>query len=233
VTPLTTSPLAPDVQLGSDLSLGANVIIHDHVIVGDGCTLEHGAVLGKLPKLSHRSRSRRGHEPQLVLEPGCVVCCYAVVVAGARIGAGAVIGDHAFIREDVRIGRDSVVGQGASVGRGVVIGDRVRLQSGVMVAHGSVIEDDVFFGPAVAITNDPAMGRHEADLELRGIVARRACRIGASVVLLPGVEIGEEAVVAAGSVVTRSVAARTVVMGVPARHVRDVSEDELVERWGP
>jgi acetyltransferase-like isoleucine patch superfamily enzyme len=75
------------------------------------------------------------------------------------------------------------------------------------------------------------MGRHEPGQALVGAMLRRACRVGGGAVLVPGVEIGEEAYVAAGAVVTRDVPARAVAMGVPARVVREVGERDLIERW--
>jgi acetyltransferase-like isoleucine patch superfamily enzyme len=75
------------------------------------------------------------------------------------------------------------------------------------------------------------MARHPTDTPLRGAVLRRACRVGGGTVLTPGVEIGEEAFIAAGAVVTRDVPPRAVVMGVPARVIREVPERDLLERW--
>ena len=80
-------------------------------------------------------------------------------------------------------------------------------------------------------TNDHTMARHAPGEPLRGAVLRRACRIGGGAVLVPGVEVGEEAFVAAGAVVTNDVAPRAVVMGVPARQVRQVPDEDLLERW--
>jgi UDP-2-acetamido-3-amino-2,3-dideoxy-glucuronate N-acetyltransferase len=83
----------------------------------------------------------------------------------------------------------------------------------------------------VILTNDDTMGRHEAGVPPDGPTLRSACRIGGGAVILPGVEIGEEAVVGAGAVVLENVPARKVVVGVPARELRDVGDDELLERW--
>jgi acetyltransferase-like isoleucine patch superfamily enzyme len=113
----------------------------------------------------------------------------------------------------------------------VTIGQRVLIQTAVYLTGGSVVEDDVFIGPGVTTTNDHTMGRHARGAALSGPMLRRACRVGGGVVLTPGVEIGEEAFVAAGAVVVEDVAPREVVMGVPARGVRRVGEEDLVERW--
>jgi len=95
----------------------------------------------------------------------------------------------------------------------------------------SIVEDHVFLAPGVVTTNDNTMTRHPPGQPLRGAVFRRACRVGARVVLAPGVQIGEEAFIAAGAVVTRDVGEREVAMGVPARVVRRVPDEDLVARW--
>jgi acetyltransferase-like isoleucine patch superfamily enzyme len=159
------------------------------------------------------------------------VCCGAVVYAGARIAAGAIIGDQAQVRERSTIGARTVVGRGSAIEFAVRVGERVLIQSDVYVAAGSVVEDDVFLGPGVVTTNDDTMGRHPRGEPLQGPTFRRACRVGGGAVLVPGIEIGEEAFVAAGALVTRDVAARQVVMGVPARVVREVPDADLLERW--
>jgi acetyltransferase-like isoleucine patch superfamily enzyme len=120
-----------------------------------------------------------------------------------------------------------VVGRGASVENDVRIGARVKLQTGAYITAWSVLEDDVFVAPGVVLTNDPSAGRRRGE-KLRGAVLRRGCRIGGGAVLLPGVEVGEEAFVGAGAVVTRDVAARMVALGVPAKVAREVGEGELL-----
>ncbi len=125
----------------------------------------------------------------------------------------------------------SVVGRGSSVDFGAQVGDRVLIQTGVYVTAGSVVEDDVFLGPGVLTTNDDTMGRHPRGVPLRGPTFRRACRVGGGAVVVPGVVVGVEAFVAAGALVTRDVGDRDVVMGVPARVVRRVPDEDLIERW--
>jgi acetyltransferase-like isoleucine patch superfamily enzyme len=222
--------LGEGVDLAGDVRLGAHVVIHDGTVVGAGCEIQDGAVLGKPPKLARHSTARGAVSP-LVLEDGAVVCCGAVVFAGARIGAGAIVGDQAFVRERATVGAGTVIGRGSTVDNDVVVGERVRVQTSVYLTAYSVVEDDVFLGPGAVTTNDSTMSRHGPEYALEGALLRRACRIGGGAVLVPGVEVGEEAFVAAGAVVTRDVPARAVVMGVPARVVREVGEEDLLERW--
>jgi UDP-2-acetamido-3-amino-2,3-dideoxy-glucuronate N-acetyltransferase len=192
------------------------------VRLGDGC------VVGKQPVLGRRSSAPRGDVEPARLGDGVVVGAGAVVLAGAVIAAGCVFGDQAHVRERATIGEGTVVGRGASVENNVRIGANVRLQTNAYVTAWSVVEDDVFVAPGVITTNDPTAGRRAKGQELRGVTLRRACRIGGGAVLLPGIEVGEEAFVAAGAVVTADVPARAVVMGVPARVAREVPEDELL-----
>jgi UDP-2-acetamido-3-amino-2,3-dideoxy-glucuronate N-acetyltransferase len=223
--------LGEGVDLPRDVKLGANVVIHAGTVVEQGACFQDAAIVGKPLALGPRSLASRDPLPAAVVGGGATICSGAVVVAGARIGAGAVVGDQAHVRERAAVGDGSVVGRGSQVDADVRVGDRVRIQTGCYITGFSELEDDVFVGPGVTLTNDDAMGRHPPEQELRGAVLRRACRVGGGAVLVPGVEVGEEAYVAAGAVVTRDVAPRAVVMGVPARQVREVPDDDLQERW--
>jgi acetyltransferase-like isoleucine patch superfamily enzyme len=129
------------------------------------------------------------------------------------------VADAAHVRERSRIGADTRIGRHVSVGLATQIGERVRIQAHAEIAPPSVIEDDVFIGPHVCTTNDARIAREGEEVEWQGPILRRGCRIGGGVVLLPGVEIGEDAFVAAGSMVTRDVPAGTLVMGSPAKPV--------------
>jgi acetyltransferase-like isoleucine patch superfamily enzyme len=233
---LTASSRAPglmlgqDVQIGEGVTFGAYVVVHDHTIIGDGCALEDHAVIGRRPRLAARSMAR-GDVGPAELGERVTVCAAAVVLAGARVGEGVILGDQSFVRERTSIGHHSLIGRGAAVDNDVRVGARVSVQTGVYLTAFSLVEDDVFIGPGAITTNDDTMGRHDSARPLRGATLRRACRVGAGTVLTPGVEIGEEAFVAAGAVVTRDVPARAVAMGVPARVLGGVADEDLLERW--
>jgi acetyltransferase-like isoleucine patch superfamily enzyme len=217
--------------LGDGVRIGAHAVIHAGTVLGAGAEVQDHAVLGKAPKLARHSRASTQAPPPLEVGDGAVVCCGAIVFAGARLGAGAIVGDQAFVRERAVLGAGTVVGRGTAIDNDVRVGDRVRIQTDVYITANSVIEDDVFVGPGVLTTNDSTMARHDADHPVVGCTLRRACRVGGAAVLVPGVVVGEEAFVAAGAVVTRDVPPRGVVMGVPARVLRQVPDEDLLERW--
>jgi UDP-2-acetamido-3-amino-2,3-dideoxy-glucuronate N-acetyltransferase len=222
--------LGEGVEVGEGVVFGAHVVVHDGTVVGAGCAIEDHAVLGKRPRLAKHS-SARGAVDGLRLGAGVSVGAGAVLFAGATIAAEVIVGDQAFVRERSSIGAGSVIGRGSVVDNDVVVGARVRVQTNVYLTAFTLIEDDVFVGPGALTTNDDTMARHGDEMQVRGATLRRACRVGGGAVLTPGVEVGEEAFVAAGAVVTRDVPARAVVMGVPARVVREVGDEDLLERW--
>jgi UDP-2-acetamido-3-amino-2,3-dideoxy-glucuronate N-acetyltransferase len=224
--------LGDDVAIGDGVLFGAHVVVEGGTRIGDGSVIEHGVVLGKRPRLA-RTSSLAGQEPPGPLRLGTevTVCAGAVVYAGSVLGDEAIVGDQAQVRERSEIGPRTLIGRGSAVDNDVRIGARVKVQTNVYVTAFTVIEDDVFVGPGVSMTNDDTMSRHDRDYPLCGAVLRRACRVGGSAVLVPGVEVGEEAFVAAGAVVTKDVPARAFMVGVPARQVREVRDEELLERW--
>jgi acetyltransferase-like isoleucine patch superfamily enzyme len=222
--------LGEDVEIGEGTEFGACVVVHAGTKIGAGCVIEDHAVLGKRPRLA-RGSSAKGDVGRLEIGERVTVCSGAVVFAGASIGEEAILGDQSFVRERSAVGAGSVIGRGSVVDNDVSVGVRVKVQTNVYLTAFTTVEDDVFVGPCAMTTNDDTMARHDPLMRLTGAVLRRACRVGGGAVLTPGVEIGEEAFVAAGAVVTRDVPARAVVMGVPARVVREVPAGDLIERW--
>jgi acetyltransferase-like isoleucine patch superfamily enzyme len=208
---------------------GENVVVYPGTVIGDGCRIGDNVVLGKQPALSPRSTAAREELPPLELGAGTIVSTGAVVFAGTRVGTGVVIGDQSCVRERCVIGEDVVVGRGSLVENDTMIGARTKIQANAYVTAYSTLEEDVFIAPGVVTTNDNFMGRTEQRHALRrGPTIRRGARIGGGAVLLPGIEVGEEAFVGAGAVVIRDVPARAVVVGNPARPIREVPDEELL-----
>jgi acetyltransferase-like isoleucine patch superfamily enzyme len=208
---------------------GENVVVYPGTVVGDGCRIGDNVVLGKQPALSPRSTAQREELPPLELGEGTIVSTGSVVFAGTRIGARVILGDQSCVRERCVLEDDVVVGRGSLVENDTTIGARTKIQANAYVTAYSILEDDVFIAPCVVTTNDNFMGRTEQRHALRkGPTIRRGARIGGGAVLLPGIEVGEEAFVGAGAVVVRNVPPRALVVGNPARQIRDVPDEELL-----
>jgi len=205
-------------------------VIYPGTLIGEGCRIGDHAVVGKEPTLSPRSTARRERLQPLELGPGTVVSAGAVVFAGTRIGARVIVGDQACVRERCTLGDDVVIGRGSFVENDTTIGALTRIQAHAYITAYSTLEDNVFIAPCVVTTNDNFMGRtEERHALMKGPTIRRGARVGGGAVLLPGIEIGEEAFVGAGAVVLADVRPRAVVVGNPAREIREVPANELLE----
>jgi acetyltransferase-like isoleucine patch superfamily enzyme len=205
-------------------------VVYPGTVLGEGVKVLEHAVVGKQPTLSPRSTTKREPLEPAVLGDGAIVSTGAIVFAGTRIGARAIVGDQACVRERVTIGDDVVVGRGSLVENDTTIGAMTKIQAMAYITAYSTLEEHVFIAPCVQTTNDNWMGRTEKRFgKVKGPTIRRGARVGGGVVLLPGIEIGEDAFVGAGAVVTKDVPPRTVVVGVPARALRAVPDEELLE----
>ncbi len=222
--------LGEGVEIGEDVEIGANVVIHAGTRLGDGVVVQDSVVIGKQPRLGRRSTSRREPLAAADIGAGSAICSGALVYAGTTIGAGSIIGDQASVRERCVLGEGVVVGRGVCVENDVSIGAFTKIQSNSYITAYSLLEEHVFIAPCVVTTNDNLMGRTEARrASIRGATIRRGARVGGGVVLLPGIEVGEEAFIAAGALVTKDVPARKLIAGLPARVWRDVPPEELLE----
>src|SRR5213082_1949140 len=204
-------------------------IVYPGTVLGDGVKVLEHAVVGKQPSLSPRSTAKREELPPAELGPGTIVSTGAVVFAGTRVGARVIVGAQACVRERCSVGDDVVIGRGSLVENDTSIGAMTKIQAHAYVTAYSTLEESVFVAPCVVTTNDNFMGRTERRHELiKGPTIRRGARVGGGAILCPGVEIGEEAFVGAGAVVTRDVPPRAVVVGNPARQIREVPDDEFL-----
>jgi acetyltransferase-like isoleucine patch superfamily enzyme len=209
--------------------IAATAVVYPGTVVGDGCKILDYAVVGKQPTLSPRSTAKQEELPPLELGAGTIVSTGAIVFAGSRIGARTIVGDQACVRERCTVGDDVVIGRGSLVENDATVGARTKIQAMAYITAYATLEEDVFIAPCVQTSNDNFMGRTERRHELRrGPTIRRGARVGVGAVLCPALEIGEEAFVGAGAVVVKDVPSRVVVVGNPARVLRDVPNDELL-----
>jgi acetyltransferase-like isoleucine patch superfamily enzyme len=205
-------------------------IVFPGTVLGEGVKVLEHAVVGKQPTLSPRSTAKREALAPTELGDGTIVSTGAIVFAGSSIGARVIVGDQACVRERVTIGDDVVIGRGSLVENDTTIGALTKIQADAYITAYSTLEDNVFIAPCVVTTNDNFMGRTARRHELiAGPTIRRGARVGGGAVLCPGIEVGEEAFVGAGAVVTKDVPARMLVVGNPARVIREVAVDELLD----
>jgi acetyltransferase-like isoleucine patch superfamily enzyme len=210
--------------------IAETAIVYPGTVIGEGCQILDYAVVGKQPTLSPRSTAKREELPPLELGAGTIVSTGAVVFAGTTLGERVVVGDQACVRERCTIGDDVVIGRGSLVENDTSVGALTKIQAHAYITAYSLLEENVFIAPCVITTNDNFMGRTEQRHELvKGPTIRRGARIGGGAVLLPGIEVGEEAFVGAGAVVLRDVPARAVMVGSPARQIREVPDEELLK----
>jgi len=155
---------------------------------------------------------------------------FTVIFPDVTVGDGTRIGNFVLIRSDTVIGEGCTIGSYVDIEGDVVIGDNVSLQSGCYITRGVVIEDEVFCGPRVLTLNDKRITHRRPGLTFVRAAPRimRAARVGGGSVLLPGITIGSNALVGAGSIVTKDVPDGAIVAGNPARVVGEVPPEELV-----
>jgi len=192
-------------------------------------TLGDGALLGDFVIIGEPPRGRAEGELATVLGPHAIIRSHTVIYAGNRIGANFQTGHGALVREENEIGDDVSIGSHAIVEHHVVIRSGARLHSNVFVPEYSVLEEGCWLGPNVVVTNARYPRSRSVKSELRGAHIMRGAKVGANATLLPGVTIGENALVGAGAVVVRDVPAGAVVAGNPARVIKQITEIEAYQ----
>jgi acetyltransferase-like isoleucine patch superfamily enzyme len=220
--------IADGVEIHPSVDLRSRVTIYPGVKIGPGTVVMDNAVLGRQPQSNRNTSRPLGGGPDLSIGAGCIIGCNAVLYSGSRLGEEVLIADQACIREGCSLARGVVVGRGSMLLYDVTVGAYSRIHDLVHVVGESIIEEHVFMGTTIAMANDNDIYLSRfgmAPLALKGIRIRKYAVLGSGVTLLPGVEIGVGAMVAAGAVVTRNVPDWTIVAGVPARHMREIPEE--------
>jgi acetyltransferase-like isoleucine patch superfamily enzyme len=222
----SASILGRNVKLGKNIKLGKNVVICDNVEIAEGAVLEHNVILG-YNNLTHL-RPEYGSKP-LVTKIGkkALVRPNSIVYAGCSVGEYSMVNQNVVLREFTEIGHHSSVGSLCMCEGYTKIGNYTTVHSQVHLTAKMIIEDYVFVGPSAGTANGYRVSyfRNIPRVE-KGPHIKRGAIIGAQSLLLPGVTVGEQAIVAGGAVVTKDVPDFKVVMGIPAKIVRDITEEE-------
>jgi acetyltransferase-like isoleucine patch superfamily enzyme len=224
--------IGENVRFGENVTIGHHVVIYDGTVIGSNVTIQDHVVIGKQPSRAKNSMLPKSEDlPPAYIGDGCTIGTSAVVYAGVKLANDVFVADFATIRERVKIGERTIVGRGAAIENDCTIGARCKLETNCYITAYSELGNAVFVAPCVVTSNDNYMGRtKDRFFRMKGLIMKDGARIGANAVTLPGITIEEDGVVAAGSVVTKTVKAGELVAGVPARKLRDVPEDQLLGR---
>ncbi len=220
-------------KIFDNVKIGKNVIIHDYVIIYPNTIIEDNVeiydhcVVGKPPKAPGcTSRTiDTVFEPLIIgentiLSPSCVIYC------GTKIGKNCLLGDFCSIRENCDVGDYCIISRNVSVNYNTKIGNHTKIMDNSHITGNAIIGNNVFISVLVATTNDNTMGREEySNDHVGGPIIEDNVTIGASASILPNVRVGYNSIVGSGAVVTKNVDKNCVVMGVPAKVIRKVGEN--------
>jgi acyl-[acyl carrier protein]--UDP-N-acetylglucosamine O-acyltransferase len=215
-----TALVSAKARIAESVEIGAFTIVHDNVVIGAGTKIDSHCVLGIPTSL--------GDGSPLTIGAYSFVRSHSVFYESALLGAGLVTGHYVTIRELTRAGEGVQIGSQSDVQGHCTFGDHVKLQTNVFIGKHSVIEDFAWLFPHVVLTNDP----HPPSLIMRGPTVRTFAAIGAGSTILPGIVVGEGALVGACSAVTRDVGDHRIVAGNPAKDRGPTSRIKLSDGSG-
>ncbi len=226
--------IGENVKIGSGCVVGNHVNIHDDSIIGDNIRIDDNTVIGKLPmKAANSAVTKDQSLPPCQIASNCIIGSGVIIYRGFEVGQKVLIADLATLRENVSIGEFTIVGRGVAIENYCKIGRYVKLETNVYVTAYSEIEDRAFLAPNVATSNDNYVGRTEERFKhFKGVIVKKGARIGVNATILPGKIINEDALVAAGALVTKDVPAKKIVAGSPAKVLKDVPKVQLLENQG-
>jgi len=220
--------ISDDVEIGDNVVLGNYVVIHPGVTIESGAMIQDFVVLGRQPKTGKKSTFPvKNIDARTVISRDSQIGTGSIIYRGAKIGRDCFIADQVIIRESTIVGEETGIGPQTNIKDGARIGKQVKIQDHCHITEKMIIEDGSFIGPGVITMSDKYMGRDKSINMQNSPTIRAGASIGGQATLLPGVTIGQLAIVGAGSVVTKDVPAKKVAVGVPAKVIKDVSDKQL------
>jgi acetyltransferase-like isoleucine patch superfamily enzyme len=221
--------IRPGVKIGNNVIIHPHVTIYEGVEIQDGVEIFPGVFIGKEPKGTNSLLRELDFNKKVIIGENTSIGPNSIVYYDVEIGRNCLIGDAAAIREKCRIGAGCIIGRHASLLYNVTIGEGSKVMSNAHLTGHTEIGRNVIISVGVNTVNDNNFGQLGYDRdEIFGPIIEDNAKIGAGATILPKIRIGENAIVAAGSVVTKNVVKNSVVMGVPAIHVKFVGEGETI-----
>ena len=245
------------IKIGKKCTLGENVIFLGNVTIGNNCKIGNNVILGfcsignntvieddsiigydtitghyeDRTESLNKKRDISNIKPRIIIGNNVLIRTNVTIYVDTVIHDNCWINHNAIIRENVIILNDSSIGSNTICENNVSIGKMCLIQNNTMISAESIIESFVFIGPGVTFTNNSPIG-HLRDVKpiIRGPKLHLGCAIGGGVTICPGVEIGEESIIAAGSVVTENVPPQIIISGNPAQKTKNVSKKGLIKK---
>lgn len=218
------------VQVGARTRIEPKTVVYGPVSIGPGSFIGPNVVLGFPPRAELTDSVAKGRNiqdapsrGQLTIGRDCVVRSGTCIYSDVSIGDSVSFGHNVMVREKVRIGNHTLIGTSVVIDGSCEIGERVSIQTGGYLPTNSRIEDSVFLGPHVVLTNDKYVMQKKT--KLVGPTVRKGASIGANSLLMPAIEIGEGSVIGAHSLVMRNIPPRSVFAGIPAKRLKKVPAD--------
>lgn len=203
----TTAIVSSKASIGSNVSIGDFTIILDNVIIGDNVSIQSHCLIGQPTPLSDGQ--------PLVIGNDSIIRSHSIFYEGSQFGSQLMTGHRVTVREKTEAGENLQIGTLSDIQGNAKIGNHVRFHSNVHIGQKSIIDDFVWIFPYSVLTNDP----HPPSNLLIGVRINKYAVIATMCCILPGVQIGENSLVGAGSLVRKDVEPDTVVAGVPAKYI--------------
>lgn len=197
--------------------ISKTAIIYPGVRLGKDCVVEDFVIIGSLP------RGYNIGELETIIGDNAIIRSHTIIYAGNRIGNNFQTGNKANIRELNEIGNDVSIGTLSVIEHHVKIGHGVRIHTQAFIPEYCVLEEGCWIGPNVVLTNAKYPRSKNVKESLRGAHVKKNAKIGANVTVLPGIIIEENALIGAGSVVTKDIYKDTVVAGNPAKIIKNIT----------
>lgn len=210
--------ISPTAQIGLNVQIGDNTIIYDNVEIGDNSIISNDCIIGE--PINSYYHSKDYENPILRIGKNSLIRSHAIIYSGSTIGNNFNSGHRTTIRENTIIGNNCRVGTLCDIQGYCKLGDYVWLHSNVHIGQDSSIANYVFIYPYVILTNDP----HPPSDKIKGPTIGQYSQIAVNSVLLPGIEIGQNCLVGANSLVSKNFDDFSLILGSPAKYIKDIRE---------